>query len=157
MGRIDSKELIMPPLATGAASAHEAGLLAQVRRSWYLYVMLLPAFLSAIVFYYYPLASGLFHSFTYWDLKQTIWIGLENYQRMFDDAATVTAWRNMFTILIAQLVIVITAPLLGAALVAHLKEGRALFAWRITFILPIVVPATRSCRSTIAALSIRRR
>ncbi|MBI4790075.1 MAG: sugar ABC transporter permease [Chloroflexi bacterium] len=88
------------------------------------------------------MASGLIHSFTYWDIKQTIWIGLENYQRMFNDPAALTAWRNMLTILVSQLVIVCTFPLLGAALVAHLRPGLAQFWWRMTFIMPIVVPAT---------------
>ena len=107
-----------------------------------MYLFILPTFLFAIAFYYYPMASGFYHSFTYWDIKQTLWIGFENYQRMFSDPAAVSSWRNMLIILGSELVIVCTFPLLGAALVAHLRPGLGQFWWRMTFILPIVVPAT---------------
>jgi raffinose/stachyose/melibiose transport system permease protein len=126
-----------------AKSTNRLAALAEgVRRNWLLYLLILPTFVFAITFYYYPLSSGIYHSFTYWDIKRTLWIGLENYQRMFDDPAAVTSWRNMVTILIAQLVIVVTTPLLGAALVAHLRPGFGQFWWRMAFIMPIVVPAT---------------
>ena len=52
------------------------------RRMWrsrVLYLLLLPTAVSLIAFYYGPLLSGLWHSFRYWDLKQDIFIGLENY------------------------------------------------------------------------------
>jgi raffinose/stachyose/melibiose transport system permease protein len=119
-----------------------AGVLAQVRRNWLLYLLILPAFLSTALFYYYPMASGIFHSFTYWDIKQTVWVGFDNYARMFRDPATAAAWRNMLIILISQLFIVITFPLFGAALVSHLRPGRLQYGWKILFVLPIVVPVT---------------
>ncbi len=113
-----------------------------IRRHWEIYLLLLPSLFAAGVFYYYPMVSGFYHSFTYWDLKRTIWIGLENYQRMFTDPITLIAWRNMATILIANIVIVLTLPLLGATLVAHVRSTRLQFWWRIIFVLPIVVPGT---------------
>lgn len=113
-----------------------------LRRHWEIYLLLLPSLFAAGVFYYYPMVSGFYHSFTYWDLKRTIWIGLENYQRMFTDPITLIAWRNMTTILIANIVIVLTFPLLGATLVAHVRSTRLQFWWRIIFVLPIVVPGT---------------
>ncbi len=126
----------------GKPTGRAATLFAAVRRNWLLYVLILPTFIFAAAFYYYPMMSGIYHSFTYWDIKRTLWIGLENYQRMFDDPAALTAWRNMLTILVAQLVIVMTTPLLGAALVAHLRPGLAQYGWRMVFVMPIVVPAT---------------
>ena len=45
---------------------------AEVQRNTLLYVLLLPTFLFAITFYYYPLFSGIYHSFTYWDIKRQI-------------------------------------------------------------------------------------
>lgn len=138
-----SQELVLPKQITRAKTANRvAALIEGVRRNWLLYLLILPTFLFSIAFYYYPMTSGVLHSFTYWDIKQTIWIGLENYQRMFEDPASLAAWRNMFVILVSQLVIVVTTPLLGAALVAHLRPGLAQFWWRMTFIMPIVVPAT---------------
>ena len=101
-----------------------------IRRNWFLYVLLLPTFLFTFVFYYYPVVSGLFHSFTYWDLKYTEWIGLENYQRFFSDSVTGAAWRNMALILVANIVIVLTTPLLVAALIAHLPAGWTQDWWR---------------------------
>ena len=113
-----------------------------LRRHRVLYILLLPTLISIGVFYYYPLLSGLYHSFTYWDLKRTVWIGLENYQRMLADPTALVSWRNMAVILLSQLVIVTTTPLLGAVLVYRLPPGRAQYLWRIAFVLPIVVPTT---------------
>lgn len=113
---------------------------AEVQRNTLLYVLLLPTFLFAITFYYYPLFSGIYHSFTYWDIKRTVWVGLNNYQRFFREAATTVAWRNMAIILVAEIAITMTLPLLGAALVNQIKRGQ--YWWRVAFVLPIVVPAT---------------
>jgi raffinose/stachyose/melibiose transport system permease protein len=111
-----------------------------VRRHWLLYLLLLPTFVFAVTFYYYPLLSGLYHSFTYWDIKQTVWVGLSNYVRLFNHPATAAAWRNMALIVLSQVAVVLTFPLLGAALVRHAARGG--YFWRIVFVLPIVVPAT---------------
>lgn len=138
-----SQDLVLAkPMPRAKSSNRVAALVEGVRRNWLLYVLILPTFVFSIVFYYYPMTSCIFHSFTYWDIKRTLWIGLENYQRMFDEPATFTAWRNMIVILVSQLVIVITTPLLGAALVAHLRPGLAQYGWRMVFVMPIVVPAT---------------
>ena len=66
-----------------------------MRRYGLFYFLLLPTFLFAFAFYYFPLASGIFHSFTYWDIKRTVWVGLDNYARLFSSPATAAAWRNM--------------------------------------------------------------
>jgi raffinose/stachyose/melibiose transport system permease protein len=139
-----------PPVPAGAAPPTTVNLDASrtravgqaIIRNWFLYVLLLPSFLFTFVFYYYPVVSGLFHSFTYWDLKNTEWVGWENYQRFFSDSATGDAWRNMAIILVANIIIVLTTPLLIAALIAHLPAGRNQFFWRLTFVLPLIVPAT---------------
>ena len=96
-----------------------------IRRHWELYLLLLPSMIATIVFYYYPMVSGFYHSFTYWDIKRTLWIGLDNYERMFTDPVTLVAWRNMAILLIANIAIVMTLPLLGAALVAHVPASSA--------------------------------
>ncbi len=117
-------------------------LAARIRRHWILYLLVSPSLLMAFLFYYYPLASGLYHSFTYWDVKRTLWVGLDNYRRIFEDPISLIAWRNMATILIAEMAIAATFPLLGAALVAHLRPGRGQYWWRLAFVVPIVVPST---------------
>lgn len=111
-----------------------------IRRNALLYVLLLPTFLFAIAFYYYPLLSGIYHSFTYWDIKRTVWVGLSNYERFFREPATLAAWRNMALIVVAQVAITMTLPLLGAALVSRITRWQ--YGWRVAFVLPIVVPAT---------------
>ena len=142
-GVMMSQDLVLAkPIARAKSSNRIATLVEGVRRNWLLYVLILPTFLFAIAFYYYPMASGIYHSFTYWDIKRTVWICFLNYQRMFDDPVALAAWRNMIVILVSQLVIVMTTPLLGAALVAHLRPGLAQYGWRMMFVMPIVVPAT---------------
>ncbi|MBE2239325.1 MAG: sugar ABC transporter permease [Caldilineaceae bacterium] len=117
-----------------------AGIMQGVRRYGLFYLLLAPTFLFAIAFYYYPLLSGIYHSFTYWDIKRTVWVGLDNYARLFADPATAAAWRNMALIVGSQMIVVLTFPLLGAALVHHVRRGQ--YWWRVAFVLPIVVPAT---------------
>ncbi len=116
------------------------GFAAGVRRYGLFYLLLAPTFLFAFAFYYYPLASGIYHSFTYWDIKRTVWVGLDNYVRLFNSPVTAAAWRNMALIVVSQVLVVLTLPLLGAALVHHVRRGQ--YWWRIAFVLPIVVPAT---------------
>lgn len=113
---------------------------AGVRRYGLFYLLLAPTFLFAFAFYYYPLASGIYHSFTYWDIKRTVWVGLDNYARLFSSPVTAAAWRNMALIVVSQVLVVLTLPLIGAALVHHVRRGQ--YWWRIAFVLPIVVPAT---------------
>lgn len=115
-------------------------LAAQIWRHRLLYLLLLPSFFFAVLFYYFPLTSGIFHSFTYWDIKRTVWVGLDNYVRLFNHPATAAAWRNMALIVLSQVLVVVTLPLLGAILVNHVARGK--YFWRIVFVLPIVVPAT---------------
>lgn len=136
----ETRELTPPPALP--VVKRRTGLIRGVRRHWELYLLLCPSLIAAIAFYYYPMVSGFYHSFTYWDIKRTIWIGLENYQRMFADPITLAAWRNMATLLIANIGIVLTLPLLGATLVAHVRSTVAQFWWRMIFVLPIVVPGT---------------
>ena len=62
-----------------------------IRRHWELYLLLLPSMVATIVFYYYPMVSGFYHSFTYWDIKRTLWIGLDNYERMFNSKVSLMA------------------------------------------------------------------
>lgn len=104
------------------------------------HLLLLPSFLFAFAFYYFPLLSGIFHSFTYWDIKRTVWVGFDNYVRMFNHPATAAAWRNMAVIVLSQVLVVLTLPLVGVAFVNHVMRGK--YFWRIVFVLPIVVPAT---------------
>ncbi len=133
---------IVPKSAAAAPhrGARRHSLLSQVRRSLLLYLLLLPTFVFAVAFYYYPLLSGVYHSFTYWDIKQTVWVGLDNYVRLFAHPATAAAWRNMALIVLSQVLIVLILPLLGAAFVNHVRRGQ--YFWRVIFVVPIVVPAT---------------
>jgi raffinose/stachyose/melibiose transport system permease protein len=116
--------------------------MARLRRHWQFYLLLLPSLASAGVFYYYPMVSGFYHSFTYWDIKRTVWVGLGNYTRLLNDPVTGAAWRNMAVILLANIAIVLTMPLLGAVLVRHVKSATAQYWWRMVFVVPIVVPGT---------------
>ncbi|OQA40995.1 MAG: L-arabinose transport system permease protein AraP [Chloroflexi bacterium ADurb.Bin325] len=130
------------PAPDTPAAQRQAGSLQRVRRQWRLYLLLLPSLIATLVFYYYPMVSGFYHSFTYWDIKRTVWVGLAQYKRMFGDPVTAAAWRNMAILLLANVGIVLTMPLLGAALVRHVRSQTTQFWWRMLFVLPIVVPGT---------------
>lgn len=138
--RLPLSDTAVMGIIEGSHHNRSRSVLREIRRNALLYFLLLPTFLFAITFYYYPLLSGIYHSFTYWDIKRTVWVGWSNYARFFREPATMAAWRNMALIVLSQVVITVTLPLLGAALVSRITRGQ--YWWRVAFVLPIVVPTT---------------
>ncbi len=115
-----------------------------LRRTWrarYLYLLILPTFLLLLIFSYYPAASGLIYSFFRWDGFNATYIGLENFQRFFNDPAISQSFKNVFLLLVFALATNLTVPLFVAALIYHLPHGGSRFWYRVGFTLPIVVPS----------------
>jgi raffinose/stachyose/melibiose transport system permease protein len=113
----------------------------QLRRHAPLYLIVLPTFLFLAVFFYYPALSGFVYSFTYWDVKQVTWAGLDNYERLFQDRRLLGSVVNLVKITGFYIGVVLTMPLLGAALVFHLPHRRIQYWFRVVFVFPMIVPA----------------
>ncbi|MCK4514220.1 MAG: sugar ABC transporter permease [Spirochaetaceae bacterium] len=105
-----------------------------------LYLIVLPTVVFLCTFFYYPAISGFFHSFTYWDVKSTIWAGFANYEKLFTDRRLMGSALNLLKLTGFNIAIVVTLPLLAAALVVHLPHKRAQYWLRVSFVIPMVVP-----------------
>lgn len=114
----------------------------QVRKYWYCYVMLLGTFSLLITFSYYPALSAIYHSFTVWDgFRPERWAGLDNYHEIFTSEVIFRkGFANMLLLTVWQVVRSSTFPLLGAALLYRMRNEKLAYAYRLVFVLPLVVP-----------------
>ena len=95
-----------------------------------------------IVFAYYPAFAAFYYSFTYWDgYLPARWAGLANYREVFTQSIFRKAFANMFLLSGWQIVRAATFPLLGAALIYRLRSEKLAYAFRLLFVLPIVIPS----------------
>jgi len=112
----------------------------RLRRHAPLYLIVLPTMIFLVLFFYYPAISGFYHSFTYWDVKSTIWAGLANYEKLFSDKRLIGSAVNLFKLTGFHVLVVVTMPLLAAALVFHLPHRRVQYWLRVLFVFPMIVP-----------------
>lgn len=113
------------------------------RRRWSIFdprlapfVFLLPFMSIFIVFRLWPLVQAVEMSFQdVQGLSGNDWVGLKNYQAIFDNAKFLTSIANTFVYTIMTLIILIPLPL---ALSALLDRGRTYrpMAWRIAMFIP---------------------
>lgn len=104
--------------------------------------MLLGTFALLITFSYYPALSAIYHSFTVWDgFRPERWAGLQNYQEIFTSEVIFRkGFANMLLLTAWQVVRSSTFPLLGAALLYRMRNEKLAYAYRLVFVLPLVVP-----------------
>jgi arabinosaccharide transport system permease protein len=113
------------------------------RRRWSLFdvrlapfVFLLPFMAIFLVFRVWPFIQAVEMSFQdVQGVQFNEWVGLENYQAIFDDPQFMTAMANTFVYTIMTLIILIPLPL---ALSALLDRGRTYkpIAWRVAMFIP---------------------
>ncbi|MFE2443727.1 carbohydrate ABC transporter permease [Streptomyces sp. NPDC059426] len=96
-----------------------------------------PAAALFALFFAYPLGASLLQSFTSEDAGTTRWVGLDQYQRMFDDPAFLKSLFNTGVILAIQVPVMIG---LGLALAVLLNQSWLRFrgTWRAVYFLPAV-------------------
>lgn len=98
------------------------------------YGFVAPAVLLVAVLLYLPFLYTLYIGFTDYDgLRETSFVGVENFQRFFDDRALVTSIRNTLMWAIGATVIPVVLGLLVAVLSFGIKGG---IWYRIPFLLP---------------------
>jgi len=106
-----------------------------------LYLFLLPTFAFLIVFSYYPPFSAIYTSFFHWDgFGARVWVGLGNFEEIFKDTIILRSIKNLFILLGFRLSIGLSVPLIVAELIFNLRNDRARYAYRLLFIIPMVVP-----------------
>lgn len=117
--------------------------LRQVRKYWFCYLMVSGTFALLITFSYLPAASAIYHSFTIWDgYRPAQWVGLNNYREIFASQVIFRkAFSNMLLLAVWQVIKALVFPLIGAALIFRLRSEKTAYAFRLVFVLPIVVPS----------------
>jgi len=98
-----------------------------------------------VTFAYHPAVSSFYHSFTIWDgWNPERWVGLANYKEIFSFPLYRRAFRNMLILSSWEIFRAATFPLFGAALVYRIRSERTAYAFRLLFVLPIVMPGVVS-------------
>jgi ABC-type sugar transport system permease subunit len=114
--------------------------LTQLRQRWPLYFFLLPALGLILLFAYYPAASGVFHSFFFWNGQDiSYFTGLENYRLLLTDPL----FRRGFWlvgILTAANILKMFPSIVTAVWIHRLKSERAAYWYRVAFVVPMIVP-----------------
>ena len=114
---------------------------ADLKKTWHLYLFLLPTFAFIIIFRYYPAGSAIYHAFTRWNGAGIVtWVGLGNFEAMLADIIFIASLKNIGIILIAALIKVLIFPLAAAELIFNLKNVRAQYWFRLLLIISLVVP-----------------
>jgi raffinose/stachyose/melibiose transport system permease protein len=106
------------------------------------YLLLAPAFALVIVLNYIPIGESVFRSLYEWrGGSRATFVGLANFQELFQDMAFHISMKNMLKLLAFQLAVVLTVPLLAAEYIFRLKNHSVWQnVFRILFVLPMVVP-----------------
>ncbi|MFE5322613.1 carbohydrate ABC transporter permease [Paenibacillus sp. NPDC056579] len=112
------------------------------RKHWKGYAFLLPVFAVLATFKYVPFFDALIMSFYDWNganVKQ--FIGLRNFIDLFQDPAFYVSLKNMLTFTVTGVIIQLTVPLLAAVLVFHVKHQKLQNAFKLWFVIPLVIPS----------------
>ncbi len=106
------------------------------------YLLLLPTFIMLFIFMYFPIGEAFSRAFTDWNVrsKEIRFIGFENFRRMVTEGYFLIGLKNLFLFGIADMVKVVTIPLLVAELVFALRSPTTRYWFRFLFVLPLVVP-----------------
>ncbi len=105
-----------------------------------IYFFILPAVALVLLFSYYPAASGIFHSFFFWNGQDVSYFtGLENYATLCIDP-TFRRGFGLVAILVVANVIKIFPSIVTAVWIHRLKSERAQYWYRMAFVIPMIVP-----------------
>ncbi len=102
------------------------------------YTLLLPVLVFFLLFQYYPILKSVAISFMEYGLlmRQTPWIGLENYVRQFQDPLFLSALGNTIVFVAAAAALGVALALLLAVLVE--RTGRWAKVYRTLYFIPVV-------------------
>ncbi|HEX3813477.1 MAG TPA: ABC transporter permease subunit [Mycobacteriales bacterium] len=99
----------------------------RIRRERWMYAFILPGFVFFVVFSYVPLLGNViaFQNYSpFLGFGGSPWVGLANFQALFNDPDFLTALRNTLVISVLQIVFAFPAPILLALLLNSLISDR---------------------------------
>jgi multiple sugar transport system permease protein len=103
------------------------------------YMFLLPGLIFFIIFQLYPLFQGIQMSFYNWAImptKPSIFIGLDNYIRAFNDPIFITAVQNTISYTLVTVPAQMILAMAAAVLLNTIGRGKAIF--RAIYYLPVI-------------------
>lgn len=105
------------------------------------YLFLLPIYLLMVTFKYIPFGMAFVKSFFNWNgANVNVFAGLDNYIAAFKDITFTKSLVNCLWIAGADILIVLTFPLIAAELLYAVKSSRKQYVVRTAFTFPMVVP-----------------
>lgn len=113
----------------------------KLRHNIPLYLLLLPGYLLLAVFTFVPFIWAFTTSLYDYEIGGTRkYVGLTNYSDYFHDFTFLLSFRNMLFLALVAMVTMIIVPLVLAKLIFSLSSERARYAYRVLFLIPIVIP-----------------
>ena len=89
--------------SVSSANVHKRSLKAQLHYYRGFYIMFIPVLVFALVFHYLPMLGIRYSFFTYKGIKDPVFIGLENFTRMFSMPGFWRAFSNTLVLSIVKL------------------------------------------------------
>lgn len=107
------------------------------------YLFLLPALLIFALVAWYPIGRAFEMSFQEVNLRgESTWVNFDNFQKIEDDPASESIWRNSVEFATLSLLMGYALPVLVAILIREMRIARGFF--HIVYFLPTVVPVSIS-------------
>jgi len=114
--------------------------LRQIKYNWQVYFFILPALTLILIFSYYPAASGIFHSFFFWNGQDiSYFTGFENYLLLIKDTLFRRGFGLIFILTFANIIKMLPA-IITAVWIHRLKSDKAQYLYRVAFVIPMIVP-----------------
>lgn len=106
------------------------------------YLFLLPIYILMVTFKYIPFGMAIVKSFFNWNgANVNLFVGFNNYIAAFKDITFMKSLINCLWIAGADILIVLTFPLLAAELLYAVKSSKKQYVVRTAFTFPMVVPS----------------
>lgn len=112
----------------------------QMKHHWQAVLLVLPSLLIVGLFQYYPVVSGVFHSFFRWNGSDICeYVGLENYRDLVSNTAFWMSFK--VALLLGAWNVVKMIPALAVAVCIHrCRSERMQWLYRVLFVVPMVIP-----------------
>ena len=104
------------------------------------FLLVVPAFAFNLIFDWFPMFTGIRNAFYSWTTgTNPIFVGFNNFVRVFTDSMFYHSLRNMLFFFAANLILLIPTVVCSIVLF-HLKSSKAQYVYRVLLCLQLVVP-----------------
>src|SRR5215212_1923635 len=108
-----------------------------IRQNLWIYLVLIPPFVLLLLFTLIPIVRSFLLSFQEWTIRESTWIGMDNFVRLSSDAVFFKALTNTFLYTVAVVPLSTVIALALAELVRPLPSAMQTF-FKSAFYLPAV-------------------